>query len=87
MLYTHYSSAALISAKFKKSGFVETPLWYARPNESVNDFPQGVWPTYTLWQFSSEENPQLAIPSRKSDVDLNVFNGLVEKLKADWPLT
>jgi len=87
VLYTNHSSAALISAKFKISDFVDTPLWYARFKRTVDNFPKGVWPTYTLWQFSSEINPQLAVPGTRSDMDINVFNGSVEKLKANWPLT
>jgi GH25 family lysozyme M1 (1,4-beta-N-acetylmuramidase) len=40
-----------------------------------------------LWQFSTEKKVQLRIPGTKTDMDINVFNGSVKKLKADWPLT
>jgi len=53
----------------------------------VTDFPTGVWQRYTLWQFSSEILPQLRVPGTKADMDINVFNGSVEQLKAQWPLT
>jgi GH25 family lysozyme M1 (1,4-beta-N-acetylmuramidase) len=87
VLYTTHSSAKLISSKYKGSVFVKTPPWYARFKAKVRDFPSGVWPSYTLWQFSSEKLPQLLVPGTKSDMDINVFNGSVEQLKAAWPLT
>lgn len=87
VLYTNHSSAELISARFKNTDFANTPLWYARFIGKVSNFPTGVWPTYTLWQFSSEIKPQLPVAGTRSDMDINVFNGPVEKLKADWPLT
>ncbi|MBM3116095.1 glycoside hydrolase family 25 protein [Jeongeupia naejangsanensis] len=87
VLYTNHASAKLISAKYKDSVFTKTPLWYARFRSKVNDFPTGVWPSYTLWQFSSEILPQLPVPGTKPDMDINVFNGTVDQLKAAWPLT
>lgn len=87
VLYTNHSSAVLISQKFRNTDFANTPLWYARFIARVNNFPAGVWPTYTLWQFSSEINPQLPVAGTRSDMDINLFNGSVEKLKAEWPLT
>jgi len=87
LLYTNHASAKLIAAKYKGSVFTKTPLWYARFKAKVTDFPAGVWPTYTLWQFSSELLAQMPIPGTKPDMDINVFNGTVEQLKASWPLT
>lgn len=87
VLYTNHSSAKLIAAKYKSSVFTKTPLWYARFKAKVTDFPVGAWPTYTLWQFSSELLAQMPIPGTKPDMDINVFNGTVEQLKASWPLT
>lgn len=87
VLYTNHASAALISEKFRNTDFVNTPLWYARFIGKVDNFPTGVWPTYTLWQFSSEIKHQLRVAGTRRDMDINVFNGPVEKLKADWPLT
>src|SRR5262245_15196140 len=72
LLYTNHASAKLISAKFSNSVFTKTPLWYARFKSKVTDFPAGVWPHYTLWQFSSEILPQKPIPGTKSDMDINV---------------
>lgn len=87
VLYTNHSSAKLIATKYKNSAFTNTPLWYARFRSKVTDFPAGVWPTYTLWQFSSELLAQMPIRGTKPDMDINVFNGTVEQLKAAWPLT
>jgi GH25 family lysozyme M1 (1,4-beta-N-acetylmuramidase) len=87
LLYTNHASAKLISERHRGSVFTKTPLWYARFKARVTDFPTGVWQRYTLWQFSSEILPQLPVPGTKSDMDINVFNGTVEQLKADWPLT
>lgn len=87
VLYTNHASAKLISIKYKNSEFKNTPLWYARFKDTVTDFPVGVWPTYTLWQFSSELLTQMQIPGTKSDMDINVFNGSPENLKASWPIT
>lgn len=87
VLYTNHASAKLISANYKNSVFAKTPLWYARFKSKVTDFPSGVWPSYTLWQFSSEILAQLPVPGTKPDMDINVFNGTVQQLKDAWPLT
>jgi GH25 family lysozyme M1 (1,4-beta-N-acetylmuramidase) len=87
VLYTNHSSAELISLNFRNTDFANTPLWYARFIGKVNNFPNGIWGSYTLWQFSSEIKPQLAVPGTRSDMDINVFKGTTEKLKAEWPLT
>ena len=87
VLYTNHASAVLLSSKFKNTEFSDTPLWYARFKPDVTDFPKGLWDTYSLWQFSSEIKPQIIIPGTKSDMDVNVYNGTVEKLRAAWPLT
>jgi lysozyme len=87
VLYTNHASARLISSRFKNSEFSQTPLWYARFKASVTDFPNGIWSTYTLWQFSSEILPQFPVSGTKPDMDINVYNGTIEELKANWPLT
>ncbi|MGV8676935.1 glycoside hydrolase family 25 protein [Pseudomonas aeruginosa] len=87
VLYTNHASAKLISSKYQSSSFSKTPLWYARFKPKVTDFPVGVWSSYTLWQFSSEILLQMPIPGVKSDMDINVYNGTVEQLRAAWPLT
>jgi lysozyme len=87
VLYTNHASAKLISERFKHSVFQNTPLWYARFKAHVKDFPRGVWPTYTMWQFSSEILPQLQLAGTRRDMDINVFNGTTEQLRTAWPLT
>lgn len=87
VLYTNHASAMLISSKYQGSAFSKTPLWYARFKSKVNDFPVGVWSSYTLWQFSSEIKLQMPIPGVKSDMDINAYNGTIEQLRATWPLT
>jgi lysozyme len=87
VLYTNHASAVLLSKNFKDTEFAQCPIWYARFKSSVTDFPKGVWPTYTLWQFSSEIKTQIVVPGVKSDMDINVYNGSTEALKTQWPLT
>jgi GH25 family lysozyme M1 (1,4-beta-N-acetylmuramidase) len=73
--------------------FAKTALWYARFKNTVTDFPKGTWPTYTLWQFSSEINCKAedrnsclyTVPGTEYDMDVNVFNGTVEELRSRWP--
>src|SRR5437016_3257084 len=73
--------------------FAKTRLWYARFRRMVPDFPQGTWKTYTLWQFSSEQNCAPAnrsaclytVPGTEYDMDVDVFNGTVEVLRSKWP--
>lgn len=85
MVYTNHKGASLISRSRSKSTFANTPLWYARFRPNIPDFPKGLWTTYTLWQFSSEILVQYRIPGTRFDMDINVFNGSVDKLKAAWP--
>ncbi len=87
VLYTNHKSARILSSKFQGTEFANAPLWYARFKSNVTDFPTGLWPTYTLWQFSSEILFQKAIPGTKKDMDVNVFNGTIEDIRAQWPLT
>jgi lysozyme len=73
--------------------FSRVPLWYARFKSSVTDFPKGTWPTYTLWQFSSEINCSASdrgaclytVPGTDYDMDVDVFNGTIEELRERWP--
>jgi GH25 family lysozyme M1 (1,4-beta-N-acetylmuramidase) len=87
VLYTNHKSAGLLSANFKVTEFAEAPLWYARFKSVVTDFPTGLWQSYTLWQFSSEIRSQMSLPGVKRDMDINVYNGTVDDLKSNWPLT
>ena len=87
VVYSNHSTATTISEKFRNTVFAKTPLWYAKFSGRVNDFPVGAWSSYTLWQFSSEILTQKAIPGTQADIDVNVFNGTRDDLRAKWPLT
>jgi GH25 family lysozyme M1 (1,4-beta-N-acetylmuramidase) len=73
--------------------FSKTRLWYARFKRNVTDFPSGTWKTYTVWQFSSEQNCSQAnltaclytVPGTEYDMDVDVFNGTIEELRSKWP--
>jgi lysozyme len=73
--------------------FAKTRLWYARFKRNVTDFPRGTWTTYTLWQFSSEQNCSpgnraaclYTVPGTEYDMDVDVFNGTIAELKSMWP--
>ncbi|MFS8085460.1 MAG: glycoside hydrolase family 25 protein [Acidobacteriota bacterium] len=73
--------------------FTKTRLWYARFRKNVTDFPAGTWKTYTIWQFSSEQNCSPAnrsaclytVAGTEYDMDVDVYNGTIEELKSKWP--
>jgi lysozyme len=94
MIYGNHAVIREISTRFRKDEvFSKTRLWYARFLPKVSDFPRGTWETYTLWQFSCEINCKPArpdacpirVPGTKMDMDVNVFHGTVDQLKAQWP--
>lgn len=93
VFYTNHSTTRLITeqARGKATVFSKTPLWYARYLSKVTDFPKGVWTTYALWQFSSEQNCKQTgkclynVPGTDRYMDINVFYGSPEELKARWP--
>jgi len=73
--------------------FSRTRLWYARFKKNVTDFSTGTWKTYTIWQFSSEQNCSAAnrsaclytVPGTEYDMDVDVYNGTIEELRSKWP--
>jgi lysozyme len=73
--------------------FAKTRLWYARFKRNVTDFPAGTWRSYTIWQFSSEQNCSPAnrpaclytVPGTEYDMDVDVYNGTIEELRSKWP--
>jgi lysozyme len=94
VLYANHAVVKAISDRYPKDAvFSKTPLWYARFKSRVTDFPVKTWDTYTLWQFSSEINctashPEHCLyraPGTKTDMDVNVYRGTVDELKANWP--
>lgn len=73
--------------------FGKTHLWYARFKRTVTDFPAGAWTTYTIWQFSSEQNCAptnrsaclYTVPGTEYDMDIDVYNGTIDELRKKWP--
>lgn len=73
--------------------FAKTNLWYARFKKNVTDFPVGTWKSYTLWQFSSEQNCSpvnraaclYTVPGTEYDMDVDVYKGTIEELRSNWP--
>jgi GH25 family lysozyme M1 (1,4-beta-N-acetylmuramidase) len=94
LIYANNEVAKAISQQYGADDvFAKTHLWYARFKRSVTDFPQGTWKTYTLWQFSSEQNCSPAkrsaclytVPGTEYDMDIDVYNGTIEELRSRWP--
>lgn len=90
-VYANHSTATLLNQKVKSNPlFQQSKLWYARFKATVTDFPAGIWPTYFLWQFSSEINCSTTgaclynVPGTSSDMDVNVFNGSARELAEKW---
>ena len=94
LVYANNEVTKAISEQFGADEiFAKTRLWYARFKRNVTDFPRGTWTTYTLWQFSSEQNCSPAnraaclytVPGTEYDMDVDVFNGTIAELKSMWP--
>jgi lysozyme len=94
MIYANQTVVKRISDTYRRDAvFSKTPLWYARFKSRVTDFPTKTWDAYTLWQFSSEincrpdypENCLYRVPGTEMDMDVNVYRGTVDDLKANWP--
>lgn len=90
-VYANHSTTVQLNQKVKNNPhFQQSKLWYARFKANVTDFPVGIWPTYFLWQFSSEINCTTTgsclynVPGTKSDMDVNVFNGTATDLAMQW---
>lgn len=94
VLYTNHSTARTIADKAGNDEvFSKARLWYARFRKDIPNFPTGTWDTYALWQFSSEINCKAQgeclynVPGTRFDMDVNVYYGTPEELRANWPLT
>jgi len=94
LVYANNEVTKAISDQFGADDvFAKTHLWYARFKRNVTDFPQGTWKTYTIWQFSSEQNCSPAnrgsclytVPGTEYDMDVDVYNGTIEELRSKWP--
>ncbi|MBV8857806.1 MAG: glycoside hydrolase family 25 protein [Acidobacteria bacterium] len=96
LLYANDDVAREVSRSYGRDEvFSKTLLWYARFRKNIPDFPKGTWDTYKLWQFSSEincdEDNQSAClyraPGTAHDMDVDVYNGSIDKLRRDWPFS
>lgn len=94
LVYANNEVTKAISERYGEDDvFSKTHLWYARFRKSVTDFPAGTWKTYTVWQFSSEQNCSPAsrpaclytVPGTEYDMDVDVYNGTIEDLRNNWP--
>ena len=94
MVYANNEVTKAIAERYGEDDvFSKTPLWYARFKKNVTDFPALTWKTYTVWQFSSEQNCTPAnraaclytVPGTEYDMDVDVFYGTVEELRSKWP--
>jgi len=64
------------------------PLWYSRYRNSPIGIPKQVWPDFTLWQYTDgNDGPDPKIVDGIGRCDRSIFNGSLEDLKAQWPLT
>lgn len=93
VVYANHSVTVALNSIFRNDPIFESSrLWYARFLSSIPAFPYGVWPTYFLWQFSSEINCSTTgtclynVPGTKFDMDVNVFYGSKEALAQQWVL-
>lgn len=93
VVYANHSTTQALNRVFRNDPiFLSSRLWYARFRSSIPDFPEGIWPTYFLWQFSSEINCSSTgsclynVPGTRYDMDVNVFYGTKEALEYQWRL-
>ena len=87
LIYGNHRVIQAISGEGKESLFTHTPIWYARFEKGIPEFPQGISDSYTLWQFSSEIKVQIRIPGTRKDIDVNVFYGTHDDIRKHWPFT
>ena len=95
LLYLNGGNRGILEARWAHTDeFDQVPLWYARFRNDISSlFPGDVWPSYELLQFASEINCgpgknacPYDIPGIADDMDINLYWGNVETLKANWPL-
>ncbi len=91
VVYANHSTTKLLNSRVAAHPlFQQSKLWYARFKSNVTDFPFGVWNNYFLWQFSSEINCNTTgnclynVPGTRFDMDVNVFFGNKNDIRARW---
>jgi GH25 family lysozyme M1 (1,4-beta-N-acetylmuramidase) len=92
LVYCNNSVLEEISKNYNDTSiFARCGLWYARFLKELPPFSKNVWTKYSLWQFSCEVNCQKTgecwynVPGTLYDMDVNVYNGTIEELRAKWP--
>jgi GH25 family lysozyme M1 (1,4-beta-N-acetylmuramidase) len=94
VVYANGSVTLALTAAMKSDPtFAKTRLWYARFKSTITDFNgKLLWPSYFLWQFSSEINCSKTgsclynVPGTSFDMDVNVFYGDRKALAYEWSL-
>jgi GH25 family lysozyme M1 (1,4-beta-N-acetylmuramidase) len=95
LLYTNGSVKSKLATELSvDTEFESVKLWYARFRTNIAPFfPDSMWDSYTIWQFSSEINCNPAprgcpyrVPGTAADMDVNVFPGDASALRAAWPI-
>ncbi len=91
VVYANHNVTQLLTAQVANEAvFQDSRLWYARFRSNIPNFPNGLWPTYFLWQFSSEINCSKMgtclynVPGTLYDMDINVFFGSKSELSKEW---
>jgi len=91
VVYANHSTTVKLNQKVASHPLMQqSKLWYARFKSNVYDFPAGIWANYFLWQFSSEINCSKTgsclynVPGTLYDMDVNVYYGTAEDLRANW---
>jgi GH25 family lysozyme M1 (1,4-beta-N-acetylmuramidase) len=94
LVYANKNVTKAIADDFRADDvFAKTHLWYARYKKNVTDFIPTIWKTYTIWQFSSEQNCNpgtrdlcwYTVPGTAYDMDVDVYNGTIAELRSKWP--
>ncbi len=93
VVYANHIVTKALSDSFKSDPYFRASrLWYARFRTSIPDFPNSLWPTYFIWQFSSAINCAKTgsclynVPGTDRYIDVNVFYGTKEALRQQWTL-
>ena len=64
------------------------PLWFARFRDRPVGVPRQTWPDgQVLWQFSSEIRPICRVGGADAGTDVNLYNGRLRDIRAEWPFT
>jgi lysozyme len=66
----------------------QCPLWYARYGPQPTGMPPGIWPTYTLWQYTDgASGPQPHAVVGLGRCDRSRYDGTEAHLQRAWPFS